>query len=236
MNDISNLIKKIEISDVNLNSVFLYCTNVSNIPDIIINGISSSENILGAKESKRVFFSVGERGVLAYLDARLKWMIVRPNNKTIKKLSVHLMSDIEFPKIIYDIIFYRRRNSIRKFRKVRKQLKEELDNAVFLVLNLEEYIDFDYNDIDELKVHKSIRGVLKYIYSYERDDTRNKAEFWNMHTYSGISINKDKIALLHVGDVYSARKVLKHFIRSNISYIDENCLLLKRCIQKPKNI
>ena len=50
-----------------------------------------------------------------------------------------------------------------------KNLMKYLKIAFFLKLNLIEKIDFNYNDIDEVKKQPFSRKQLNYIYSYGND-------------------------------------------------------------------
>lgn len=105
--------------------------------------------------------------------------------------------------------------------KVFNQFKNILDNSVFLTLNLEEDVDFSYDDIDEVK-DTYYESFLKLLYPSASDIKNKKMEYWNMHTYSNKAIDSSKISLLKAKDEPSASKILKQLIDDNILYVKQN--------------
>ena len=105
------------------------------------------------------------------------------------------------------------------------KMKNILDNSVFLILDLEENIDFDYSDIDEVK---SIyyESFLKLLYPSTSNLKDNKMEYWNMHTYSNKVIDSSKISLLKDHSNYIANNILIGIIEKNIEYVKTNCEFL----------
>ncbi len=100
-----------------------------------------------------------------------------------------------------------------------------LDNSVFLILNLEEQVDFDYNDIDEVK-STYYESFLKMLYPSTSDIKNIKMEYWNLHTYSNKVIVPQKIALLKDNNNYNANKILVKIIEKNMKYVRNNCEFL----------
>lgn len=100
-------------------------------------------------------------------------------------------------------------------------MKYILENSVFLILDLEERIDFDYSDIDEVK-NTYYESFLKLLYPSNSNLKDNKMEYWNMHTYSNKIINPQKIALLKNKNNYEANNILVSIIEKNIEYIKNN--------------
>ena len=105
--------------------------------------------------------------------------------------------------------------------KVFNQLKNILDNSVFLILDLKENVDFSYNDIDEVK-DTYYESFLKLLYPNESNIKDKKMEYWNMHTYSNKVIDSSKISLLKVKNEYSASKILEQLVINNIQYVKQN--------------
>lgn len=93
-------------------------------------------------------------------------------------------------------------------------------------MDLEENVDFDYDDIDEVKNQNFPKKYLKNIYKYGGNIYDNKMEFWNMHTYSNKVIEKEKISILKYGEDLKVNNILKHLIEDNFDYVKENCELL----------
>lgn len=86
-----------DLSEFNLNKIFLHYTNIDNLRGI---------NEKGIEKTKKVFFSIGDKGALIIMDAWLKWLITRPKNKYIYRLGAYLMTKSYFPKFIFDIFFH----------------------------------------------------------------------------------------------------------------------------------
>ena len=101
------------------------------------------------------------------------------------------------------------------------KMKEILDNSIFLVLDLKENIDFDYNDTDEVK-KTYYESFLKLLYPSDSDLKDNKMEYWNMHTYSNKAIKPQKISLLKHNDNYDVNNILISIIEKDIKYIKNN--------------
>ncbi len=226
-------INAIDISEIDLNKAFFHYTNVDNLDSITINGLEPKigKNSRGIEKSEKIFFSIGDKGVLVLMDAWLKWLILRPSNDIIYRLGAFFMTQPYFPKIIVDVIFNNWIKNKNRADRACKKLKHILDNSIFLILNLEEKNDFDYDDIDEIKDQKFSRKQIKYIYSYDFDIENTKMEYWNMHTYTGRTINKDKISLLKVNNRFSANNILQYIASSNKTYIDENCKFLQKYLE-----
>lgn len=102
--------------------------------------------------------------------------------------------------------------------KVYIKMKQILDDNVFLISDLKEKIDFDYNDIDEVK-STYYESFLKLLYPKNTNLKDKKMEYWNMHTYSNKIINPCKISILK-------SKILKELIEKNIDFVTENCNFL----------
>lgn len=90
-----------------------------------------------------------------------------------------------------------------KKEKVFNIVYEKMKQTVYLSLELEEGVDFDYRDIDENK-EKSLQlkrkgNIVNYLYtkemygSYSNVDSI-KMEKWNMHTKMYKNIDKEKIS------------------------------------------
>jgi len=101
------------------------------------------------------------------------------------------------------------------------KMKEILDNSIFLILDLEENIDFSYDDIDEVK-NTYYESFLKLLYPSESNLKDKKMEYWNMHIYSNKTISPQKISLLKNGDSYCANTILLRIIERNLKYIKAN--------------
>ena len=218
----------IDINDINLENIFLHYTSKDNIYSIFKNGLEPriGENAKGLEQTKKVFFTIGEKNALIIMDVWLKWLMSRPKNKYIYRLGAYFMKQSYFPKFIYDVIFKFYHESNKKFIMACDTLKEILDNSCYLVLGLEENVDYDFEDVDEVKKQAFPRRFLKGVYKYNSDLNSTKMEYWNMHTYSNKVIEPQKIKLLKFQQDISAEKILKYLIDKNFDYVKENLELL----------
>lgn len=218
----------INIDEINTENIFLHYTNKNNINNIFNNGLEPrvGENSKGIEQTKKVFFTIGVKNALIIMDVWLKWLMSRPKNDYIYRMGAYFMKQPYFPKFIYDIIFKIYYNSNKKFIDACNTLKKILDNSCYLVLELEENVDYDFEDIDEVKNQAFPKKFLKHIYKYNSDLDNNKMEYWNMHTYSNKVIEPYKIKLLQYKNDISAEKILKYLIDKNFNYVKENCELL----------
>ncbi len=156
-----------DITEIDLNVVFLHYTNVSNLKRIFENGLEPriGSNSKGVEISKKIFFSIGDKGMLMLMDVWLKWLNTIPKNKLLFEIGSYFLKKSWFPKIIFKIIFSVWKKSKKRFIKTCKNLKNILDNSIFLILDLEEKIDFDFNDIDEVKIQKIPKEMVKNVYT-----------------------------------------------------------------------
>ena len=213
-----------DISQININKTFFHYTNKNNLNTIIKNGLEPriGKNSLYVEKSKKVFFSQGGTGILTLMDVWLRWLTSKSGlNNQIYCLGTFYMRTPLCIKGIPDYIVSKSLKSKNKRIKVFNQLKNILDNSVFLILDLEENVDFDYNDLDEVK-ETYYESFLKLLYPSVSDLKDKKMEYWNMHTYSNKVIDSSKISLLKDKDEYSASKILKQLIDDNILYVKQN--------------
>ena len=213
-----------DISKMNMNNTFFHYTDKNNLNTIRKNGLEPriGKNSLYVEKSKKVFFSKGEKGVLTLMDVWLRWLTAKCGvNNLIYCLGTFYMRMPLCIKCIPNYVVRKSLKNTNKHVKVFNQLKKVLDNSVFLVLDLEENVDFSYNDIDEVK-DTYYESFLKLLYPSASDIKNKKVEYWNMHTYSNKVIDSSKIYLLKDKDEYSASEILKQLIDDNILYVKQN--------------
>ena len=79
-----------DISKVNLNNIFLHYTNVNNLNSIMEKGLIPKIGINAKviEKSKKIFFSVGDKGALVIMDSWIKWLIAKPKSNLIYWIGV----------------------------------------------------------------------------------------------------------------------------------------------------
>ncbi len=211
----------IDIKDLPKNTYFHY-TDVNNLESILTNGLQPAigDNAVGIEKSEKIFFTIGITNSLVLMESWLRWLIAKslsdmPGKKLDKpvyKLATSLLKIKAFQPLMTFIV--KRELKSKHIRKKEfKRFKQILDNSVYFALELEYYSDFSLNDIDEVKEGKFDKKLLKLMYN-NSDVEDDHMEYWNMHTYSGKTIEPEKIHLLKVGNSYKASDILD-YMRQN---------------------
>lgn len=214
-----------DISQIDIEHSFFHYTNKQNLDSILENGLEPriGENALYVEKTPKVFFAKGEKGIITIMDVWLKWLTGKISTGKFKYwLGTAIYMKIPFCiKSIPNNMVKKSLISKEKRLKAYEKMKEILDNSIFLILDLEENIDFDYKDIDEVK-KTYYESFLKLLYPSDSNLKDNKMEYWNMHTYSNKTINSQKIALLKSQNNYDANNILISIIEKDIKYIKDN--------------
>lgn len=218
-----------DISEIDLEHSFFHYTNKQNLDTIIKKGLEPriGENSLYVEKTPKVFFVEGEKGIITIMDVWLKWLTGKIDTGKFKYwLGTAIYMKIPFCiKSIPNNMVKKSLATKEKRLKAYEKMKEILDNSIFLILDLKENIDFDYNDIDEVK-NTYYESFLKLLYPSSSNLKDCKMEYWNMHTYSNKTIDSQKIALLKNKDDYNANNILIGIIEKDIEYIKTNCEFL----------
>ncbi len=180
---------------------------------------------LVSKSQKKIFFAIGPKGVFSIFDSWIRWLIAKrltdlPGEKAdipfyrfctfgMRLPLIHHLVAIMVNFVVW-LEFRCRFFKVKSF----KIMKDILENSCFLVLDLEEEIDFSYHDIDEVKAQKFDRKLLKTLYAKQNKMNSKKMDYWNMHTFSDITISPNKISLAKLNDSYLCIDILLWMIRN----------------------
>ncbi len=215
-----------DISNIDLDNVFLHYTNIQNLNSIIDNGLIPKIGINAKviEKSKKIFFSIGDKGALVIMDSWIKWLIAKPKSNLIYWVGAYLLKVSFFPKIIHKTIISSNKKSKNKSKWAYRKLKNILDNSIYLILNLEENIDFSFDDIDEVKAFSNYPpSYIESLYAYDSNVLKKQMEYWNMHTFSNKVIEPYKISLLTYEKKYNASDIIKYLIEKNLNFVKKNC-------------
>ncbi len=218
-------IKDIQCIDTQFS--FFHYTNKNNIESIDKNGLISKigDSATGIELTEKIFFAIGTKGVFSIFDSWIRWLIAKrltdlPGKKAdipfyrFCTLLMRLPILHHFIAITVNLVvwleFKLEPFQVKSF----KIMKDILDNSCFLVLDLEEEVDFSYKDIDEVKAQKFDRKLLKNVYAKQNKMNSKKMDYWNMHTFSNINISPDKITLLKLNDNYSCTEILIWMVKN----------------------
>lgn len=218
-----------DITQIDVKHAFFHYTNKHNLDTILKIGLEPriGENSLYVEKTPKVFFSQGEKGMITTIDVWLKWLTGKINASKFKYfLGTAIYMKIPFCiKSIPNNMVKKSLADKKKRLRAYVKMKEILDNSIFLVLDLKENMDFDYNDIDEVK-KTYYESFLKLLYPTDSNLKDKKMEYWNMHTYSNKKIEPYKITLLKDYDECCANKILLKMIERNMDYVKHNCTFL----------
>lgn len=224
--EIKNIVIK-DIQKIDLQFSFFHYTDKNNIESIDQNGLlpKIGDSATGIEISEKIFFAIGSKGVFSIFDSWIRWLIAKrltdlPGEKADLPFYRFCTFVMRLPLIRYLVAIIVNFVVWLEFRfkpfkiKSFKIMKEILDNSCFLVLDLEEEIDFSYKDIDEVKAQKFNRKLLKTVYAKQNKMNSKKMDYWNMHTFSNVRISPDKISLLKLNNSYSCLDILLWMIKN----------------------
>lgn len=223
-------VKNIKIKDVqNIDTSFLFFhyTNINNIENIDKHGLlpKIGNSATGIELTEKIFFAIGPKGVFSIFDSWIRWLIAKrltdlPGEKAdipfyrfctfIMRLPIlHYLIAVIVNLVVWLELKFKP-FKIKSF----KIMKEILDNSCFLILDLEEEVDFSYKDIDEVKSQRFDRKLLKKMYAKQNKMDSKKMDYWNMHTFSNITILPNKISLLKLNNSYNCLDILLWMIQN----------------------
>lgn len=216
-----------DIQNIDIRFSFFHYTNKDNIASIDKDGLipKIGDSATGIELTEKIFFAIGPTGVFSIFDSWIRWLIAKrvtdlPGKKAdipvyrfctfMMRLPLlhHLVAIIA--NFIVWLEFHFKPFKIKSF----QIMKKILDNSCFLILNLEEGIDFSYKDFDEVKMQKFDRNLLKTLYAKQNKMSSKKMDYWNMHTFSNVSIPTNKITLLKLNDTYTCTDILLWMIQN----------------------
>lgn len=213
-----------DISQIDIEHTFFHYTNKKNLDTILENGLEPriGANSLYVEKTPKIFFVEGEKGIITIMDVWLRWLTSKSGiNKFIYWLGTIYMRTPFCIKSIPNNVVKKKLKNLKKRNKVYKKMKCILENSIFLILDLEENIDFAYSDIDEVK-NTYYESFLKLLYPSDSNIKDPKIEYWNMHTYSNKTVDSNKISLLKENNNDNANDILVNIIERNIKYIQSN--------------
>ena len=216
-----------DIQDIDTQFSFFHYTNKNNIESIDKNGLlpKIGDSATGIEMSEKIFFAIGPKGVFSIFDSWIRWLIAKrltdlPGEKADIPFYRFCTFIMRLPLIHYLVAIIINLVVLLEFKfkpfkiKAFKIMKNILDNSCFLILDLEEEVDFSYKDIDEVKAQKFNRKLLKTVYAKHNKMSSKKMDYWNMHTFSNISISPKKISLLKLNNSYSCLDILLWIIKN----------------------
>ncbi len=191
------------INKNDLNSNYFHFTYKKNLESINSKGLvpNIGNNAKNIEKTKKIFFVEGLDNLLILFDCWINALYYIPVIPFIYKLGAFFLRCKWFPNIIGDSYFKVLKVSKLHQRRAFKKLDKILDYGILLKLDLEENIDFKYDDKDEIKSRGYIKRHLEicgYSKKYSNLNS-NIMDKWNMHTLTDrvVDIKKIKICSLN---------------------------------------
>lgn len=201
--------KKVRLTDLDDQESFFHFSPAAAISSVEEKGLEAriGNHSKAGEKTEKIFFSKGIIGALEACDVWIKWMM---NNGYSEKDSYGLYHGKTLEE---------RKNSIETWNKEflsREYLKdsakqriifnlvyESLKKQVYYKLDLIEGVDFNYNDIDEIKERTALKKdqgdfshyiYQKEMYGYFSDVDSLVMDQWNIHTKANKGVEKEKIS------------------------------------------
>lgn len=205
---------KLNICDVTSN--YFHFTANSNLKSIekeeLIPKIGKHAKYI--EKTKKVFFVEGLDNLLILFDCWINVYYYMPKIPFIYTLGANFLRQKWFPQIIADCYFGVLKKTKIHEKRAFKVFDKLLNESVLLKLDIKENIDFNYDDIDEIKSrnykkrHLELMGYDKKYSSLENNDM----DKWNLHCLSNHVVPKDKIKLCYINNSNSLIYILKYTI------------------------
>ncbi len=185
-----------------LNSNYFHFTNKKNLESIKFNGLvpNIGNHAKNIEKTKKVFFIEGLDNLLILFDCWINALYYIPVIPFIYKLGAFFLRYKRFPNIIADNYFNILKVSKLQQKRAFKMLDKVLDCGILLKLDLEENVDFRYDDKDEIKsggYAKKYLEICGYSKKYSNLDS-DIMDKWNMHTLTGHIVDAKKIRICYL--------------------------------------
>lgn len=222
--------KKYQLTINDTNEKYFHFTKKKNLNSIKEKGLMPKIGFhaQALEKTKKVFFVEGLDNLLILFDCWINVCKKYPHIPGLFNIGCAIMQTEWFPKIIINTYFkYIEINKFHKF-VAYKYFDIFLKKFVLLQLNIEQEIDFSYEDIDQIKSKNYCKDYLiKAGYSPLYSDLDStKMDRWNLHTFSGCGINSDKLIICYVGDCCSMFDILMFALKNMKIDIKNICPVL----------
>lgn len=210
---------------------FFHFTEKKNLQSILNDGLKPyiGSHAKYIEKNKKVFFVEGLDNLLILFDCWINCWYFIPTFNFIYKLGAYFLKQKWFPMVIADGYFGMLKKSKLHRKRAFKIMDKILDNSVLLQLDLEENVDFKWDDHDEIKqwgYKKRHLELMGYSKKYSTLET-TKMDRWNMHTLKEKGVEREKICLCILENGKDTLRNIFDFILANTSIdLEEVCPVL----------
>lgn len=211
--------EKYNLSFHDITSNYFHFTSYFNLKSIETVGLISKigKHAKYIEKTKKVFFVEGLDNLLILFDCWINIFYYMPRIPCIYTLGAHLLRWRCFPQIIADCYFGLLKKTKIYEKRAFKVFDKLLNESVLLKLDLKEKIDFNYDDIDEIKSRKYKKRHLELMGYHKRYSSleNNDMDRWNLHCFSNHNISKDKIKLCYINNSYYLIDILNYTVSNS---------------------
>lgn len=216
------------IDKKDLISNYFHFTDKKNLESIKSNGLvpNIGNNAKNIEKTKKVFFVEGLDNLLILFDCWINALYYIPVIPFIYKLGAFFLRHKLFPNIIGDSYFKALKISKLHQKRAFRKLDKILDYGVLLKLDLEENVDFRYDDKDEIKSRGYIKRHLEICgYSEKYSDLNsNIMDKWNMHTLTDHTVDSKKIMICYLeNNSFNLRDIFNYCLQNTKIDLKEVC-------------
>ena len=164
-----------------------------------------------------MFFVEGLDNLLILFDCWINALYYIPVIPFIYKLGAFFLRHKWFPNIIGDSYFKALKISKLYQKRAFRKLDKILNYGVLLKLDLEENVDFRFDDKDEIKSRGYIKRHLEICgYSEKYSDLNsNIMDKWNMHTLTDHTIDSKKIMICYLeNNSFNLRDIFNYCLQN----------------------
>lgn len=229
-----------EISLNDINSHYFHFTKKKNLDSIIEKGLipKKSFHAQSSEVTKKVFFVEGLDNLLILFDCWINVCEKYPHIPGLFNLGTKIRGKNKISKGIINVYFkWTELNKLHKF-VAYKYFDWYLKNYILLNIDIKKGIDFDFNDIDQIKAKGYDKDYLiKAGYSPKYSDLDSiKMDKWNLHTLSEHGVKSDKIKICYVNDSYKMSDILNYALNNTNLDIKNVCPVLYGYLKNRKII
>ena len=216
---------ELSLQDIDLH--YFHFTSKSNLNSIEKYGLipKISKHAKYLEKTKKVFFVEGLDNLLVLFDCWINVYFYMPKIPFIYTLGSHFLRQRWFPQIISDCYFGILKRTKIHTKRAFKVFEKLLNESILLHLDLEEKIDFRYDDVDEIKTRNYKKRHLELMgYSPNYSSLENNVmDEWNMHCLPNHVVSKNKIRLCFINNSYELKDIFMFAIHHTKLNIKEIC-------------
>lgn len=226
------------IDKKDLTSAYFHFTRKSNMESICENGLlpKISHHAQSLEDTKKVFFVEGLDQLLILFDCWINVCEKYPHIPGAFHLGTKIKGKSRLSKLFIHVYFkWTQINKLHTF-VAYKYFDRFLKRYILLNINIQEGVDFSFDDIDQIKAKGYDKDYLikgGYSLKYSNLET-TKMDKWNLHTFTNHGVNPDKISICCVDGSCKMLDILNYALKNTNLDIASVCPVLFKYLKSRK--